>query len=169
MADTSVHVGFGKRFLAMLIDGVLYYIILTVLAMVFGVSMMGGLDPATMDPNNMEANMDAMAASMRGFSLLGLVLMTAYFLGFWILKGATPGKLALGLRIVDADSHGAPDTMQLVKRFILFVIGSVASLVSPTLGIVGLIFIVSCLWVLFDENKQALHDKLGGTAVISTR
>lgn len=72
---------------------------------------------------------------------------------FWHYRGATPGKLALGLRIVDVNTGGAPRTTHLVNRYLGYFVSFL---------VVGLGF----LWVAWDKRKQGWHDLFADTAVI---
>lgn len=72
---------------------------------------------------------------------------------FWIYRSATPGKMMLGLKIVDADSGGPCTTGQLIGRYL----GYYVSILVAGLGFI---------WVAFDKRKQGWHDKLAGTLVI---
>jgi uncharacterized RDD family membrane protein YckC len=80
---------------------------------------------------------------------LHAVIMGSFFVGFWIYKGATPGKMILGLRIVDAETLLKPKTSQFVKRFFAYL--------TALFGI---------WYILLNERHQALHDKIAGTVVI---
>ena len=75
---------------------------------------------------------------------------------FWIYRQATPGKIAIGARIVDARTGAKPGTGQLVGRYL----GYYVSIIPLMLGI---------LWVAFDPRKQGWHDKLAGTVVVRSR
>jgi uncharacterized RDD family membrane protein YckC len=88
--------------------------------------------------------------------LLNWVLPSIATLAFWIAKGATPGKMALGVRIVDATDGGRPDAAQFIGRY-------AASFLS--LLVLGLGY----FWIAFDARKQGWHDKLAGTVVVRRR
>jgi uncharacterized RDD family membrane protein YckC len=88
--------------------------------------------------------------------LLTWVLPAIAVIVFWTYKQATPGKLALSLRIVDATTGNPPSTGQCVGRYLAYVVSTIP------LGL-GLI------WVAFDKRKQGWHDKLAGTVVIRTK
>lgn len=75
---------------------------------------------------------------------------------FWISRQATPGKMALSLRIVDADTGGALSVGQCVGRYL----GYYVSAIPLCLGMI---------WVAFDKRKQGWHDKLAHTVVIRVR
>jgi uncharacterized RDD family membrane protein YckC len=68
-------------------------------------------------------------------------------------RQATPGKMAIGARVVDATTGGAPSTRQLVIRYL----GYYVSTIPLLLGLI---------WVAFDPRKQGWHDKLAGTVVV---
>jgi uncharacterized RDD family membrane protein YckC len=77
-------------------------------------------------------------------------------IAFWIIKQATPGKMALRLRIVDARTGTAPGTGQCIGRYFAYFV----SMIPLCLGI---------FWVAFDSRKQGWHDKLAGTLVVRRR
>jgi len=72
---------------------------------------------------------------------------------FWISRSATPGKIWLHLRIVDAQTGQKPSQLQFIGRYF----GYLVSTLPLMLGL---------LWVAFDRRKQGWHDKLAGTVVI---
>lgn len=71
----------------------------------------------------------------------------------WAVWGTSPGKRALHLRIVDADT-GEPMT---VRQAGLRTLGYLLSFATCGAGF---------LWVLFNQRKQALHDRIANTVVI---
>ena len=75
---------------------------------------------------------------------------------FWIYKSATPGKMILGIKIVDFKTGNPPSTSQSIVRYL----GYYVSMIPLMLGII---------WVAFDEKKQGWHDKLAGTVVIEDK
>lgn len=82
------------------------------------------------------------------------VIGAAYVIGFWIAKGQTPGKMALGVRIIT--TSGEPiGAGRAVGRYFAYFVSFIA------LGI-------GYLMIAFDDKKQGLHDKIAGTYVIET-
>jgi uncharacterized RDD family membrane protein YckC len=75
---------------------------------------------------------------------------------FWAERQATPGKMLLGLRIVDADSGAPPTLRRLVWRYV----GYLVSALPLCLGY---------LWVLWDPRRQGWHDKMARTLVVQDR
>lgn len=74
---------------------------------------------------------------------------------YWLLRQATPGKMVLPLKVVDAKTYNTLTPGQAVGRYLAYY-------VSPLPLGLGLI------WVAFDPRKQGWHDKLARTLVIRT-
>ncbi len=87
--------------------------------------------------------------------LISWVLPAVAVIAFWIVKQATPGKMAVSTKIVDAESGNPASTGQLIGRYFAYF----AACIPLGLGI---------LWVAFDKKKQGWHDKLAGTVVVRT-
>lgn len=85
--------------------------------------------------------------------LISYVLPAVAVVLFWIYRSATPGKMAIRARIVDASSGLRPSNGQLVVRYV----GYFISLIPAGLGF---------LWMAFDPCKQGWHDKIAGTVVV---
>ena len=147
-------IGFGPRFLAALIDGVILFGV----AMVLGLILGGG----------------ASAFSGGGSYIAGLVV-SLFSLGYTsleIFKAATPGKMIMKIAIRNADGSVAPQEV-LIKRWAIKSSGSLVHTVSAitTIALIGhigmlfgLVILVGCFFVL-GADKLALHDKIAGTAV----
>lgn len=85
--------------------------------------------------------------------LVTYVLPAVLVIVFWILCRGTPGKLILGLRVVDAHTGEKLDLLQSVIRYL----GYFLSTLPLCLGF---------LWIAFDSRKQGFHDKLARTLVV---
>jgi uncharacterized RDD family membrane protein YckC len=72
---------------------------------------------------------------------------------FWVFRQATPGKMAISARIVDAKTGQPATTGQCIGRYL----GYFVSIIPLCAGLV---------WVAFDSRKQGWHDKLAGTVVV---
>ncbi|MEI7900067.1 MAG: RDD family protein [bacterium] len=81
------------------------------------------------------------------------VLASAVIILCWIVCAATPGKVAVSAKIVDALTGKRPTPRQFIIRYLGYYLSAVP---------LGLGF----LWVAFDSRKQGWHDKLAGTVVI---
>jgi len=123
------YAGFWIRFLAALIDGFILLVMNVVLA--------------TVIPN-------------AGTALFAqLILDATYTIGFWIGQGATPGKMAVGVKVVMA--NGLPIEF---GAACLRYVGYIAC--ALTLGI-------GYLMIAFTAEKRGLHDNIAGTVVIKSR
>ncbi|WP_395823490.1 RDD family protein [Collimonas sp.] len=88
--------------------------------------------------------------------LISYVLPAIAVLAFWSFRQATPGKMAISARIVDACSGGPTSMSQNLIRYI----GYFPSILVCCLGLI---------WVGLDQRKQGWHDKLAGTVVVRPR
>src|SRR6266571_8598336 len=75
--------------------------------------------------------------------------------------GGTLGKLAVGIRVRTADGN-AVGWREALLRPILQLIVSFGSFVPGA----GLITLLDDLWMLWDRQRQTLHDKVAGTIVV---
>lgn len=75
---------------------------------------------------------------------------------FWVYRQATPGKMAISAKIVDAKTGNKPNFQQYIIRYL----GYFVATIPLGLGI---------FWVGWDKKKQGWHDKLAGTVVISPK
>jgi len=87
--------------------------------------------------------------------LMALLLDMIYFTWFHGAVGQTPGKMLLGLRVVQAT--GEPMTFGLA--FLRWV-GYLISKLAVCLGFI---------WIAFDRRKQGWHDKIAGTVVVMVK
>jgi uncharacterized RDD family membrane protein YckC len=86
-------------------------------------------------------------------TIINYVLPLFVVVFFWYYRSATPGKMILRVRIVDANSLGKPTIMQLVIRSF----GYLVSMLPLGFGFI---------WVLFDPRGQGWHDKMAKTVVL---
>jgi uncharacterized RDD family membrane protein YckC len=134
------YVGFWLRVVAALIDTVLVALVcMPLLTFVYGTDYWTSTE-AILGPADV---------------LINFVLPAVAVVLFWIYRQATPGKMAVGARIVDARSGGAPSTGQLVGRYLAYYV----SILPLLLGL---------FWVGWDRRKQGFHDKLANTVVVRT-
>lgn len=85
--------------------------------------------------------------------VLSWMFPAAAIVMFWIARSATPGKMAISARIVDATTGGKPTARQLLKRYAGYYLSAFP---------LGWGF----FHVAFDPRKQSWHDKLSGTVVV---
>jgi uncharacterized RDD family membrane protein YckC len=81
-----------------------------------------------------------------------LIVLAAYGAVMWKLKGTTIGGIVCGLQVVRLDGREIDWATSIVRALSCFL----------SLAVAGLGF----LWIAIDEEKQAWHDKIAGTAVV---
>jgi uncharacterized RDD family membrane protein YckC len=127
---------FWQRALALLIDWLIVVVIaMPIIVVAFGASYFS-LDPVR-----------------RSGDLAIALLVGALVVGFWRHCGATPGKLAVGVKIVDASTGAAPSTGRLVLRLVCYLVSALP-------------FWLGFVWAAVDRKNQGWHDKIAGTIVI---
>jgi uncharacterized RDD family membrane protein YckC len=139
--DDLEYVGFWPRVGAAIIDSLLIAVICyPLLTYIYGTGYWTG------------------ASLVRGPAdfLINWLFPAAAVVLFWVYRQATPGKMAISARIVDAKTGEPASTRQLIGRYL----GYYVSIIPLCLGLI---------WVAFDPRKQGWHDKLAGTVVVRPR
>ncbi len=88
--------------------------------------------------------------------IVSWILPALAILLFWRYRSATPGKMVIGARILDARTGETPALWQLVVRYLGYFVSSI----PLCLGLI---------WVGLDRRKQGWHDKLAGTVVVRSK
>ena len=123
------YAGFWMRLVASLIDGMILFVV----GFVIGLLLSGS------------------AAA----NLLAILIGFTYTVGFWVAEGATPGKMAMGVKIVS--SNGEPISGgQAIGRYFAQILSA-------------LILGIGFLMIAWTPKKQGLHDYMANTVVIKTR
>jgi uncharacterized RDD family membrane protein YckC len=137
-ATEMQYVGFWMRVVASIIDTILIMVIIVpILGFIYG-----------------EAYMTSTSFILGGWDFFFQYLFPAIAVVlFWVYRSATPGKLILGMKIVDAKTGGKPSTGQFILRYL----GYYVSTIPLFLGLI---------WVGLDAKKQGWHDKIAGTVVV---
>jgi uncharacterized RDD family membrane protein YckC len=157
-----------QRVLAYLLDGLISFPLLMIAAVPVVSSQWGAVHRWFDDIQVTSANGTSAPATpdlfrvttLPGFTLV-LSLFAAqvlYQLVFLFWKRATPGKLIVGLRVRLRDSPDLPASAIFAR------VGSVL-----LLGLCWIIGLLDYLWPLWDQQNQALHDKIAGTNVVRVR
>ncbi len=124
--------GFWLRFGAFVIDGVVVWIISIILSVL------------------------TLASDTGPLALFSLILPWLYYWLFTGLKGQTPGKMAVGIKVIDAGGN----VPGLGRAALRETVGKIISAIPLFLGY---------FWVAWDPKKQGWHDKLAGTYVTKSR
>lgn len=76
----------------------------------------------------------------------------AYFIGFWVWRGQTPGKMVMGIKVIRTDS--SPITLPYaLLRYLGYII-------------LAMTLFIGFIWIAFDSHKQGIHDKIADTYVV---
>ena len=139
--DNVEYAGFWIRVGAALIDSILVLaVIIPLLVTIYGWGYFG------------ETRLIAGPADF----LISWVAPAVAVIAFWLYRQATPGKMLLSLRVVDATTGGTLSIGQSISRYL----GYYVSTIPLLLGLI---------WVGLDKRKQGWHDKLAGTVVIRSK
>ena len=120
------YAGFGQRLLAALIDWLILFVVSAPISVLF-------FEASAVMP----------------------LLAAATVIGFWRYCGATPGKLAVAVRIVDARTGQPVGTGRLALRLLCYLLSALP-------------LYLGFLWIAFDRRKQGWHDKIARTVVIQS-
>lgn len=140
--QSIIYAGFGRRFVAWLID----YIIMVIIYLILSIPnlLLSGIDP-----NSVIRPILALIQPI--FQWIISIVYVVYFIGS---RGQTPGKMAVGIKVVKIDTHTSPGY---INAFLREVVGKIIS---------SLVICLGFFWMLWDKNKQTWHDKIANTIVI---
>lgn len=151
--------GFWLRFVAIVIDGLILWIPSLILRkLVAAATGFAPYQPTPfMTPSEVFSSMGAyfFSVGMLAQTVAGTVLACSYEAFFIVRFGATPGKMALGLKVVRPDGSGIQ-----VGRAIGRYFAKVLNYFTLFIG-----FIMAGV----DTQKRGLHDMICDTRVIKTR
>ncbi|WP_167366816.1 RDD family protein [Malonomonas rubra] len=132
--------GFWLRLIATLLDGLIIFILQTLLGSILAVF---GMATAIKAPQNLAVLV----------ILFNYLLGIAYYIVFTGNCGQTPGKMALRIKVICCDgsqiNYNRAALREVVGKFVA-----------------GIIFAIGYLMIAFDRQKQGLHDKISDTYVI---
>ena len=143
--DDWKYAGFWVRMFASMVDSILIaFITVPLLIMIYGTQYFVGTDDPEVPVVWFEGPDEILIIDI--FFIIVCIL-------FWIYKSATPGKMVVHAKIVDAKTGQPPSAVRCIVRYFGYIISFLP---------LGMGFI----WIAFDKKKQGWHDKLAGTVVI---
>jgi len=155
MSDEVRYAGFWIRFVAFIIDTIIVSLFVgPLLWKIYGSEYFQDYVDLLQGRIDLTADRPMFAGPADMF--VSLVLPAIAIVIFWIARAATPGKMVLSLKIVDANTLAPLSTTQSIGRYL----GYYVSMFGMMLGF---------LWIAFDARKQGWHDKLARTVVIHQR
>lgn len=156
--------GFWRRLVAVMLDGIIVGMLqipLSLVELVVEKFLIGSPDANSLqgisDPQELFARLASggffkVGATYVLFMLLRFAVTCIYVGWFYSRKGATPGKMVLDLRVVDAETGAYLSFWRAVLR-------EVSRFLSAA------IFFIGYLMVAFRSDKRALHDLIAGSRV----
>lgn len=153
----------GSRILARLIDGLIMLVVIAVPYIVLFAAA-GSSEQNDFGASEEFTTSDGVAMGALLFILaLGVLGPALYEIAFVALKGATPGKMAMGVRVV-RDADGAlPGWGTATLRWL-------PNLASAVCGLAGPVLLVWSLIALFSNAKrQTPFDLTASTVVVKAR
>ena len=140
-----IYGGFWRRFVAMLIDSIVFFIIAFLLLNL----LQGPTDvaPTVSRPDESGYRLDFIEL------LVDWLLPCLITVVCWLRLQGTPGKLLMSCQVVDIRAGGPIGLRQAVLRYLGYAVSALP---------LGLGF----LWIIWDKRKQGFHDKIAGTTVI---
>ena len=162
-AENLEYVGFWPRVGAVIIDTIVVLLLTApLISWIYGADEQLDLNELlAMDPESQPTYLRGLLTAMitpKGplDVLISWVLPAIAIVVLWLTRSATPGKMAIGARIVDATTGNAISIRQGIVRYLGYYVSSF----PLCLGLV---------WVAFDPRKQGWHDKLAGTVVVRAK
>lgn len=134
-----VYVGFWRRAFASIIDSIIALIILLPLFFMFF-----GLEELESEEFNFSNPVGI---------VINYVIPIGLTVFFWTVFKATPGKMAMGCQVVNAETGEKLGVGRSIVRYIGYIISTIP---------LGLGF----LWIVFNKRKRGWHDLIAGTVVI---
>ncbi|MCX6231582.1 MAG: RDD family protein [Bacteroidetes bacterium] len=152
---TVQYAGFWLRFVAIIIDGFIIGIAESIISI--PLFMMIGFTAFKFNPDSVsDADKIAALGAIFGlalvFSLIATVLQWLYFALMESYKGATIGKMAMGLKVTDMEGNQITFLRATGRYF-----GKIVS---------GMILMIGYIMAGFTEKKQALHDMMSNCLVV---
>lgn len=147
-APSALHYGgFWIRAGARLIDGIILVTAQACIALFFFGAFGAQFSPSVTRSASMGLRL--------GFQFVSYAIAIVYEAAFLHYRGATPGKMALGLKVIRSD--GGPLGWGVsVGRYFMNIVS-------------GMILLIGYIMVAFDDEKRALHDRVCDTRVIYNR
>ncbi|UCE97460.1 MAG: RDD family protein [Dehalococcoidia bacterium] len=144
--------GFWRRFVAVLIDLFALAAISSVILLIFAPYQWFGFGGFWGTGDVFEEPVWRALPYLIGGNLLSLIVNIAYFVGFWLWRGQTPGKILMNIKLIRADASNVSVSVALLRY-----LGYIVS---------GAVVFIGFIWIAFDSQKQGFHDKMAETYVV---
>lgn len=139
MNNPVIYGSFGRRTTAYLVDAILGF----VLVLPHTYVMQRLLRPEMLEHRWLYNVLEYLLSD-------GLVMVLIVI--FWVKYAATPGMMLMELHVVDARTHSNLSWKQAVARLFM--------------RILAILTVLGILMLIWDQRKQALHDKICNTLIV---
>lgn len=135
-----VYAGIGRRWVAVFIDGIIFAVINGILSAAIGAATVSGADTGSA----------AVVSILVGFlSFVVPMLYEIYFIG---TKGATLGKMAMGIKVISTNNQPVSMQQSIGRYFAKF--------------LSALILMIGYIMAFFNDENRTLHDGMSETRVV---
>ena len=150
-SSTLEFAGFWRRLTAAIIDLFAVAVICSIIILIFSpFQWFQWFGWGNSDVFN-EPILDALPYLVGG-NVLSFLVNIAYFVGFWVWRGQTPGKMLLGIKLIKEDGSDVTIGVALLRY-----LGYIVS---------GAVILIGFIWIAFDDRKQGFHDRMAETYVV---
>jgi uncharacterized RDD family membrane protein YckC len=148
------YAGFWIRFLAVLIDTVILMVVNTIVSSLMMGSVITPMPRVTPGANPMDV-LPGLLAAMGASMAVSTTLSALYESLFIAYLAATPGKLAVGLKVIRSNGDPVGIGRSFGRHFAKY--------------LSGMILAIGYIMAGFDAEKRALHDMICDTRVVKSR
>lgn len=177
LADGAALAQWWQRLLAALLDGLFTGLLTIIVGIVWVLDYVAVASRFVEDsvraaetgaaPPDMLSLQTELAPLLTPLLFVSLAVGLVYQTFFLVRSGATPGKMILGITVRRVERAGPLTLVEALKRQALQIACSLVGLV-PLLGLVGsIVSVLDPAWLLWDQRRQALHDKIADTVVVT--
>jgi uncharacterized RDD family membrane protein YckC len=171
--DGAVLSGWWRRVVARVVDGIICGLVTVAVTYPWLTRAAGIMNGYFRDTFDAAANggtappmPSGLTSALLPISLASLAIYVVYEVVLLTLFATTPGRLLVGISVRLREQPGTPPLSAVLRRTVVKEGGSAIGLL-PVLGLVGSLFtMLDSLWPLWDNRRQAVHDKAGATNVV---
>lgn len=145
--NSTKYAGFWIRLIALMVDAMVISIPLIFLKFALFVGGMSSVSAASGSMSSQDAAMSLVA------SLISILVTFTYFILFTYYKGATPGKMLVGIQVRNEDLS----RMSLGRVILRETVGRIVAQLPLDIGYI---------MVAFTDRKRGLHDMIAGSIVV---
>jgi uncharacterized RDD family membrane protein YckC len=175
LPDGAVLAEWWRRLVARILDTLIAGVITLVVAIPWWGDVLRVLSDALDEMSTSAANGGAvdttrfaedLTVALLPVTLVNLVVMLVYEVGFLAWRSATPGKMVLGTVVRRTEGSGQIGFVTAVRRQLISVAVAVLAFLPVVNVFASVLNILDPAWLLWDRRRQALHDKVADTVVV---